>query len=129
MGKTGRVRVKDLPPKARKVLQAAKREMERRKQEAFKDWCVSNGLPRPESEVRFHARKWRFDYAWMAPYMVALEVEGGVWTGGRHTRGSGFVKDMEKYNSATALGWRVVRVTPKELKSDATLEMLRTMLT
>ena len=45
--------------------------------------------------------------------MVAVEVEGGVWTGGRHTRGKGFEADCEKYNAATERGWRVLRVTPK----------------
>jgi len=42
--------------------------------------------------------------------MIAVEIEGGVWTGGRHTRGAGFRQDMEKYNEATAMGWRVFRV-------------------
>jgi hypothetical protein len=57
--------------------------------------------------------------------MVALEVEGGVWTGGRHTRGAGFLKDVEKYNRAAVLGWRLLRVTPDKLVSFGTFEMLR----
>lgn len=78
----------------------------------------------PECEHRFSPpRRWRFDYAWPAA-RLALEVEGGVWTGGRHTRGSGFVRDLEKYNRATVLGWRVLRVTPRELRSAATVAML-----
>jgi hypothetical protein len=83
------------------------------------------GLPRPEREWKFEAkRRWRFDYAW-PQQMIALEVEGGVWTGGRHTRGAGFVKDMEKYNRAAVLGWRLLRVTPDKLVSGGTFEMLR----
>ncbi len=86
------------------------------------------GLPRPEREWKFDAkRRWRFDYAWPEK-MVALEVEGGVWTGGRHTRGAGFVKDMEKYNRAAVLGWRLLRVTPDKLVSFGTFEMLREIL-
>lgn len=66
-------------------------------------------------EYRFHSvRRWRFDYAWPDLH-IALEVEGGVWTAGRHTRGSGFVKDMEKYNEAAIAGWTVLRCTPKQL--------------
>ena len=66
-------------------------------------------------EYRFHpTRRWRFDFA-IPEEKVAVEVEGGVWTGGRHTDGSGFVKDMEKYNEATMRGWAVLRVQPKNL--------------
>jgi hypothetical protein len=83
------------------------------------------GLPLPECEWKFDAkRRWRFDYAWPEK-MIALEVEGGVWTGGRHTRGAGFLKDIEKYNRAAVLGWRLLRVTPDKLVSFGTFEMLR----
>lgn len=78
-------------------------------------YFVAAGLPAPTREFRFHpTRLWRFDYAWPAA-LVALEVEGGVWTGGRHTSGAGFLRDMEKYNSAALLGWRVFRCTPRQL--------------
>lgn len=74
------------------------------------------GIPRPQTEFRFHAeRRWRFDHAW-PQQKVAVEIEGGVWSGGRHTRGSGFIKDMEKYNVAGLLGWRVFRFLPDQLK-------------
>lgn len=59
-------------------------------------------------------RVWRFDYAF-PQYAIALEVEGGIWTGGRHNRGKGFLEDMEKYNRAALDGWRVFRCTPKQL--------------
>lgn len=76
-------------------------------------------------EFRFHPeRKWRFDYA-LPAHKIALEVEGGVWTQGRHTRGQGFLGDVEKYNAAALLGWRVFRTTPSALYSRATIEMLR----
>ena len=88
----------------------------------------SLGLPAPESEFRFHeTRKWRFDYAWPEK-KVALEVEGAVWTSGRHTRGSGFVKDMEKYNAAASLGWRVIRTVPQEIYSQQTINFLKEAL-
>jgi len=70
-----------------------------------------------EREYRFHpTRKWRFDYCYVQ-HKIALEVEGGVWTKGRHTRGAGFIKDMEKYNEATLLGWQVYRCTPQQIES------------
>lgn len=86
------------------------------------------GLPEPTPELRFHPkRRWRFDYAW-EPSKVALEVEGGVWTRGRHTRGSGFLKDMKKYNEAARLGWRVVRTTPEKLRGMETIELVADLL-
>lgn len=78
----------------------------------------------PEREFRFDdKRKWRFDFAW-PKRKVALEVEGGVWSGGRHVRPAGFAKDVEKYNAATTQGWRVIRVTAKMLQKVDTLGKL-----
>lgn len=78
----------------------------------------------PVKEYQFHAqRKWRFDYAFVEA-KVALEVEGGVHTGGRHIRPKGFLGDMEKYNTAATLGWRLLRTTPDKLLSRETLEMI-----
>ena len=86
---------------------------------------ASQRLPGPVAEYRFHPeRKWRFDYAW-PDAKVALEVEGGVWTGGRHTSPAGFLKDIEKYNAAARLGWRVLRCTPKTLLTVATAEAVK----
>lgn len=78
-----------------------------------------------EREFKFHPkRKWRFDYA-IPEYKIAIEVEGGVWTGGRHTRSMGFLRDMEKYNAASVLGWRLLRVVPTMLKSSITIQMIQ----
>ncbi|MGN6555625.1 MAG: hypothetical protein ACTHLW_18105 [Verrucomicrobiota bacterium] len=65
------------------------------------------------TEHRFHpTRRWKFDYA-HPPTKVAVEIEGGIWSGGRHTRGDGFQEDCDKYNTATLMGWRVFRLTSK----------------
>jgi hypothetical protein len=76
-------------------------------------------------EYKFHPkRRWRFDYA-IPDHKIALEVEGGVWTGGRHIRAQGFLGDMEKYNTATLMGWRVFRTTPDDLLKMVTLNMVK----
>ena len=75
------------------------------------------GLPDPATELLFHPkRKWRFDYAW-EEQKLALEVHGGIHSGGRHTRGRGFVEDRAKMNEATLLGWTVLEVTPEHIKT------------
>jgi hypothetical protein len=81
-------------------------------------------LPAPITEHKFHpTRKWRFDLAW--PYGgFAVEIEGGIWSGGRHTRGTGFIKDMEKYNEANLLGWHVYRVSPGQVLSGEALALI-----
>lgn len=76
-----------------------------------------------QREFRFAPpRRWRFDFAW-PQQRIALEIEGGTWVGGRHNRGAGYVNDLEKYNTATLLGWRLLRVTP-EMVSDGTALLL-----
>lgn len=78
--------------------------------------CRELGLPKPNKEFSFHQeRKWRFDLAW-PKQKIAVEIEGGSWVGGRHTRGSGFEKDCVKYNTAASMGWRVLRFTTKQAK-------------
>lgn len=90
-------------------------------------YCRANRVPSPYCEYQFaHPRRWRFDFAWPG-YRVALEVEGAVWTRGRHTRGSGFLADIEKYNAACMHGWRVLRCTPSTIAEgmDAVVACLR----
>lgn len=90
-------------------------------------WFGEHGLF-PVAEHRFdEKRKWRFDFAFIDA-LVALECEGGVWTGGRHTRGSGFLGDIAKYNRAAVLGWRVLRTTPGELCMAETVLMVKDAL-
>lgn len=88
-----------------------------------------------EGMVREHhfsdERGWRFDFAWPA-VQVAVEVEGGVWSYGRHLRGSGYLRDVEKYNAAALAGWRVLRLpTPwlEAVNQTSLMAMLRGLKT
>lgn len=81
-------------------------------------------------EFRFNLeRKWRADFH-LVGTKVLIEVEGGVWLGGkgRHTSGKGYLGDMEKYNSATALGYSVYRYSTEQVKSGKAIEEIRQMV-
>lgn len=96
--------------------------------DAFTLLCKSELGMECVKEYKFHpVRKWRFDYA-IPTALVALEVEGGVWTGGRHINPKGFLNDMEKYNTATLMGWSVYRTTPDDLYTGKTLNLLKTAI-
>lgn len=85
-------------------------------------------LHRPVPEFRFHpVRKFRFDFAW-PEHRLALEVEGGVWSGGAHGRGTGIVRDMEKATLAAEEGWRIIRVTPSKLATEGTMDSIHRAL-
>jgi very-short-patch-repair endonuclease len=81
-----------------------------------------------ELEHRFHKkRRWRLDIAW-PDAKVAVEVHGGVYAGGRHTRGPGFTADREKMNEAQLLGWTVLEVTTEQVRSGQALEWVERAL-
>ena len=85
-------------------------------------------VPVPMEEFRFSpVRRYRFDFAW-EPEKVAVEVEGGVWVRGRHTRGKGYESDCEKYNLAQRLGWLVLRYTPEMVKDGRAIEEIAATL-
>jgi len=74
-----------------------------------------------EAEHRFHpVRRWRFDFAWVGP-KVAVEVDGGQFKalGGRHNGDP----DRFKMNTATSMGWRVLRFSGKQV-TDKPLECI-----
>ncbi len=86
-------------------------------------------LPAPVAELRFAPpRRFRFDWAW-PDHKVALECDGGVWTQGRHTRGTGFLRDAEKFNIAAVMGWRILRTTPSKLHDLETIALIERALT
>lgn len=59
-------------------------------------------------------RKWRADFVHRGTRTM-IEIEGGAWTGGRHTRGSGFTEDATKYLRAWELGWSVLRLSEAQI--------------
>lgn len=81
--------------------------------------CVALSLPVPEKEVQFakdQKRKWKTDYLFTLEdgRKIAVEIEGGAWTKGRHTRPQGFINDMHKYNCYAVLGITLLRFTSEQ---------------
>jgi very-short-patch-repair endonuclease len=61
-------------------------------------------------------RKWRFDFCW-PERLISVEIEGNAWHvagGGRHMQDT----DLEKYNRAASLGYRLFRFSPGMLRRD-----------
>lgn len=75
------------------------------------------------AHVYNHPRNWRFDLAW-PEQMLACEVDGGTFSGGRHTRGTGYENDCEKLAEAVLRGWKVLRFTKGMIEDGRALEFL-----
>lgn len=96
-----------------------------------KEYCFCNG------------RKWRFDFCFPNE-KLAIEVEGGAFKkrtykskrtgklittiGGRHNSAKGFLNDMEKYNTAAMLGYRLLRFTPQSIMTSKALDIIKECL-
>lgn len=90
----------------------------------------ANALKFPTFEMEYvfaPPRKWRFDFAWPSR-MVAVEIEGGTWINGGHSRGSAFEKDAEKYNTAALLGWKVLRFTTNMVRDGRAADVTKKAL-
>lgn len=84
-----------------------------------------HGLPGGVAEHRFAPpRRWRFDLCWPSA-MLALEVNGGLWVRGRHSRAKGQESDYEKHAHATLLGWRVIWASTRQVESGEAWEWVK----
>jgi very-short-patch-repair endonuclease len=99
-------------------------------------------LPIPHREYRFAAmhvglgtgikerlqrndlKDWKFDFAY-PELKFAIECEGGLYSDGRHTRGKGYEDDMEKYNAALMLGWRVYRCSTRLINNLVAVQQIK----
>ncbi|MDV7383513.1 DUF559 domain-containing protein [Acinetobacter baumannii] len=81
-----------------------------------------------EQEYKFHPeRKWRADFL-ITGTKILIEVEGGIWSGGRHTRGKGYLGDMEKYNEAAMMGFTVLRFSTEQVKSGVAIKQIEQLV-
>lgn len=79
-------------------------------------------------EYKFYdTRKWRIDI-FIPDLKVAIELEGGVYTHGRHTRPKGFLADIEKYNKISILGLKLLRYAHVEHTYNDILKDLKELI-
>lgn len=90
--------------------------------------CIADGLTDFEQEYQFdEKRKYRLDLAFPAQ-RVGIEIEGGIWDSGAHSRPKGILRDMEKGNLLVLSGWRVLRYTPDQVRQGEAIEGLKALL-
>lgn len=79
-------------------------------------------------EFKFHPiRRWKADFL-IVGTKILVEVEGGIFINGRHSRGAGMEADMEKYNAAQELGYSVLRFSPSMVKSGGAVDMVKRLI-
>lgn len=123
--------LKDATTPAAKQLRLEQLRAEREKYEAlFAQQCLAARLPRSVPQYRFaelHGRKYAFDRAWPSD-RIAVEIQGGIWNGGAHARGTGITNDCAKLSLAAILGWRVLPVTGEQVRSGLALQWVEQAL-
>lgn len=86
------------------------------------------GLPLGVGQHRFvPGRQYRFDRSW-PDQMCAVEIQGGLWVNGAHSRGSGVERDCMKLSLAAALGWRVLPISRAMIESGEAITLIRQAL-
>ena len=111
--------------KTRKAKRGGKNAQKQPKYDAFCLLLRQHLGEEVVAEHRFHpTRLWRFDYA-IPSHRIAIEIDGGVWIEGRHNRPKGYIADLEKFNNAAALGWRVLKFTPQQKFTTKALRLIK----
>lgn len=98
------------------------------KQTITRDTWSRFGLPAPATEVRVcDDRLFRVDFVWYCQcakgcddrqrVALAVEVHGGTWMSGRHSRGTAQAADMVKGQRCALRGWHRMEFTPQQVTS------------
>jgi hypothetical protein len=116
-------------PLERRIAKAklANTDAEQGRDKLFDAACKAHGLPVPVHEFEFHpTRKWRFDFLFDG--WLAVELQGGLFTEGRHTQGAALLKEYEKLNAAQIMGYTMLLVTPEQVDSGEAFTIIKRAL-
>lgn len=72
-------------------------------------------------------RRFTSDYAW-PDYKLLVEVQGGLWVGGAHSSGAGVERDIEKAQLVALLGFTLLPVTEKDIRSNHAIKLIQLVL-
>ena len=72
-------------------------------------------------------RKFRFDFAFIRENLL-IELNGGTFTRGGHSTGTGIHRDYEKSNLAVKYGYKLLTFDADMVKSGQALEFTEKML-
>lgn len=101
-------------PKGVKIVKVS---VEKNTIELFLKMFLQQGLIESYQTELMFAKPRRFRFDWAIPSLkIAIEYEGIMSDKSRHTTISGYSNDIDKYNLAVSLGWRVLRYTAKNYK-------------
>ena len=111
-------------------LEQAGIPFEREYRFAPEDWCRAHGYVTPTGRPKKWRADFRIDWSLIDRFWSGLliEVEGAVYTQGRHTRGAGFEADLAKYNAAAELGYRVLRYSTSQVNDGTAIEQIRRVI-
>ncbi len=77
-----------------------------------------------ERQFRIHPeRRFRADF-YFPLARVVVEVEGGAFVNGRHSRGTGVENDAEKSALIAQMPARLIRVTPRHVKNGQAVQWI-----
>jgi very-short-patch-repair endonuclease len=123
-----RARITAKPPAPRKLTNEQRLLMEQ-----LRPAALARGMTLEAEKVFAPPRKWRIDVALLEPAGCgdagfAIEIDGGAFIQGRHSRGAGIESDNEKIAAIARYGYRFLRVTPKQVRTGQALEWIKECL-
>ena len=107
---------KQLTPAQRLLAKAARGRLEDRLDAQLKEAGYEENVHYVRQKQLIPGRKWAVDF-YFPLFNTVVEVEGGVWMPkSAHAGGTAILRDIAKGNALTAGGYRVYRLTARDLK-------------